>query len=335
VGLIMDYTDNIYGKFELNEQVIIELINSKPLQRLKGVCQIGYFEPHFKNTTHSRFEHSVGDFLLLKKFRAPLEEQIAGLIHDVSHSAFSHCIDYALDNGTQKDHSHQDNIFENYIKNTDIPKILSKHGFNYEYILNESNFPLQENNLPDLCADRIDYSFRTMHYFSKHHSELEKINPKHFVEKLKVVENKWVFKDFDSAQNYAKTFRILNNNFYAGPESAVMFRTVGDYLKHAFSKNYLTIEDAYTTDSEVLNKINKNLEKDSKLKELFNRMNLKKKYFINEDEGEIELYCKSRIVDPLFDDSGKITHVSNKSEDWKKIVKEEKEPKKYFISFEK
>ena len=39
----MEYTDRIYGKVNIEEPVILELINSPALQRLKGIDQSGYF----------------------------------------------------------------------------------------------------------------------------------------------------------------------------------------------------------------------------------------------------------------------------------------------------
>ena len=116
--------DRVYGEVDILEPVLIEIINSSALQRLKEIDQAGYFEPHFPGTAHSRFEHSVGVCALLKKYGAPIEEQMAGLIHDISHSAFSHCIDYVLDIGSQKEQNHQDNIFEEFVKKSQIPSIL-------------------------------------------------------------------------------------------------------------------------------------------------------------------------------------------------------------------
>ena len=103
----------------------------------------------------------------MKKYNASTEEQIAGLIHDVSHSAFSHCIDYVLDIGSEKEHNHQDNLFESFVRKTEIPEIIKKHDFDSEYILDDANFPLKEKDLPDLCADRIDYSLRTAVIFKE------------------------------------------------------------------------------------------------------------------------------------------------------------------------
>ena len=143
----MKYIDRVYGEFEITEPVILELINSYSLQRLKGVDPIGYRPLWAKPNVdigeyeYNRFSHSVGVCLLLKKYGAPLEEQIAGLIHDVSHSAFSHCIDYVLDSGSEKEHNHQDNLFDSFIRKTEIPDIIKKYGFDLEYILNDDNFP--------------------------------------------------------------------------------------------------------------------------------------------------------------------------------------------------
>ena len=35
----MKYTDRVYGNFEIEEPVILELINSKTIQRLKDIDQ--------------------------------------------------------------------------------------------------------------------------------------------------------------------------------------------------------------------------------------------------------------------------------------------------------
>lgn len=39
--------DIIYGSFEINEPVLIELINSKPIQRLKGIAQYGLPDEYY------------------------------------------------------------------------------------------------------------------------------------------------------------------------------------------------------------------------------------------------------------------------------------------------
>jgi len=327
----MLYTDRIYREIEISEPAILELINSPAMQRLKEIDQIGYFEPHFPGTAHSRFEHSMGVFCLLKKYNASLEEQIAGLIHDVSHSVFSHCIDYVLDAGSQKEHNHQDNIFVDFVRKSEISGILKKHGISLEYVLDDKNFPLKEKELPDLCADRIDYSLRTAKIFK----DLNGKEVNYFLDNLAVENNFWVFKNFESAQKYAKLFLRLNTKYYSGLSSGVMFRTVGDCLRYALEKKYISKKDLYATDKIVISKIEKFLDKDEKLKLLFDRMNNRIGFKNNPDNYDARVFCKSRVVDPLCKSNGKIKRVSEIDENYEKLLEKELKPKEYFIKFDR
>ena len=207
----MKYTDRLYGTISITEPIILDLIKSKALQRLKGIDQAGYFDVYVPNTHHTRYEHSLGVYILLKNYGASLQEQIAGLIHDVSHSAFSHCIDYVFGAEKQKTHLHQDYMFSDFVLKSDIPKILNSYDIDISYILEEKNFPLKEKELPDLCADRIDYSLRTAIVYNViTNKELY-----YFLHHLKTIDTQWVFDSYTSAQAYASLFRILNNNFYS------------------------------------------------------------------------------------------------------------------------
>ena len=326
----MVYKDIVYGKLEFSEPVILDLINSNVLQRLKDIDQIGYFHHYFPNLeTFSRLEHSLGVFALLRKSNALIEEQIAGLIHDVSHAVFSHCIDYVLDSGSEKNHSHQDDIFEEFVRKSEIPDILERYGIDTNFILDKHNFPLLEKELPDLCADRLDYSLRNGIHYKE--IDIDKIN--YFLKNLYVDERKWIFKDFESAKKFAEYFLKMNNIYYSDLSSAKMFRTVGDTLKHALEKEYITKKDLYTTDKQVLDKVKKYLDKDKKLKILFDRMDGKIKIENNPNNYDVKVFCKSRIVDPLCHYNGRILRVSDIEKSWQEVIRKESQPKEYFLKF--
>ena len=321
--------DKQYGEINITEPVIQDLINSPSLQRLKQIDQAGFFEPYFPGTAHSRLEHSIGCYHLLKKFGASLEEQICGLLHDVSHSAFSHCIDYVLDEGSETHHDHQDNIFLDFVRTTEIPSILEKYELNVEYIINEHNFPLQERDLPEICADRLDYSFRSAIAYAK----IDKKLIDRMISNLRAQDNQWFFNDYKIGREYAELFRSLNNTYWSNIETAVMFRTVGDYLKYALNKNYISKDALYTTDKEVINRINKNLHIDLHLTKLWERMNSGKDYENNPDKYDAKVSCKSRLVNPLVLDGRKLVRVSDIDPGWGKIVEEESRPKIYYLKF--
>ncbi len=335
---MMKYIDRLYGEFEITEPVILELVNCQSLQRLKDIDQAGYRPLWAKPNVdigkydHSRFAHSLGVYLLLYKYGVPLEEQIAGLIHDVSHSAFSHCVDYVLDCGSEKEHSHQDSLFDSFVRKTKIPEIIGRYGFNLEYILDDDNFPLKEKNLPDLCADRIDYSLRTAIIFG----ELKNNDRDYFLENLTTKNSNWVFKNFESAKKYAELFLKLNREYYANLPSALMFRAVGDCLKHALQENYISEDDLYTTDKIVLEKLQKFLDTDERLALLWERMNNKVRVSNNSDNFDAHVFCKSRVVDPLFiSNKEALKRVSDAEPLWGDMIEQELKPKQYFLKFEK
>jgi len=326
----MKYQDRVYGSIEINEPVILDLIESPSIQRIKGIDQHGYFEPYFPGTRYSRFEHSLGVFILLKKFGASLLEQIAGLLHDISHTVFSHVADYVFSNGSGERQNFQDDCFEEFVKRSRIPEILKKHKINYKTLFDDSKFPLKEKQLPDLCADRIDYFLRELRVTNK--ATQEEIDE--FIENFIIIDNLWVFKDRNLAKKYAYLFLEINNWFWSGLESAVMFKTSGDLLKYALAKKVLIKDDLFTIDEDVLSKIKFAMDKDDNLKLLFDRANNKFKFkACDENNYDLHSLCKSRVVDPLFLENKKLKRVSEIDPEFFKLKEKYSKPKEYYIKF--
>jgi HD superfamily phosphohydrolase len=91
--------ETFLGPVEENNPVVLKLLDSKAIQRLKLIDQSGptaYFLKNFRR--FSRYDHSLGVYALLKRYNASQEEQIAGLLHDASHTAFSHIGDWIFSN---------------------------------------------------------------------------------------------------------------------------------------------------------------------------------------------------------------------------------------------
>lgn len=328
----MIYQHRVYGKIKITEPMILDLIKTPEIQRLKNIEQGGY-SPLYHNvrkippsrTVHKRFEHSLGVFILLKKFNVSPEEQIAGLIHDISHGTFSHSIDYIFGKGKTQDHG--DKIFNKFFKQSKIPGILKRYGFQPSRFLNKKNFPVLENDLPDLCADRIDYILMLMVTFK----EADKKTALLFFKNLQIINNKWVFKNYYLAKKFAQLFLRINRIYLSDLKSVAMHNTIANLLKYAIDKKYIIKKDIFTTDAKVISKIKKYLKKDQKLKELFIRFSGKMKYRNDPLDYNHLAFCKSRVVDPLCLYQGKIKRISEINKRWRKIIQQELKPKKYFL----
>ncbi|MCL5016383.1 MAG: HD domain-containing protein [Patescibacteria group bacterium] len=253
--------DRVYGREPIYSPVITALIKSAPLKRLEKISQFGVPDEfyHLKNIT--RLEHSLGVMILLKRLGASEEEQIAGLIHDVSHTAFSHVIDWVIGDGGEEDH--QDNAHANFVAKSEIPKILKKFGYDADKIGDLRNYRLLDREKPHLCADRIDYALR----------EFGEKTVRDTLKHLKVVEGRIVFDDVRAANQFASAYLKKQMEHWGGYEAASRYRMLGNILKFALDNKIIKFSDFWRDDEYVIKKLksSKNKKILSALKELRNK----------------------------------------------------------------
>jgi HD superfamily phosphohydrolase len=149
--------DELHGTHTISEPVILAVLTSPFFRRLATIGQHGISNLLSVNPCVTRFEHSVGAFLIVRKAGAALDEQLAALLHDVSHTVLSHDVDWALSEPGESYHEVQKDRF---LAMTDLPAILTAHGFQDLKPFHEELFPLVEWPSPHLCADRLDYAVR-------------------------------------------------------------------------------------------------------------------------------------------------------------------------------
>lgn len=238
--------DLLYGNVEL-PSVFDDLLASPTLKRLGGVHQSGAIFLVNPELCHTRLEHSIGVMLLIRKLGGSELEQIAGLLHDVSHTAFSHVGDYVFKNEAENYH---EEMFEEVLMNSEIPALLDKHGYHIDQIL-DGNFPLLEQPLPELCADRLDYTLRD----SLHAGLINRASAKLFLAHITMQEERIVVTD-EAQVNWINTlYERLNKevfqlplHLYANQQMAVLIR---DFLRNGF----LQEADLFKDDTFLLNKI--------------------------------------------------------------------------------
>lgn len=235
--------DRIYGTFDILDPVLIELIHTPPVQRLKRINQSGASKYVFLWKDVTRFDHSIGVMLLLRKFGADLVEQVAGLLHDIPHTAFSHVADFVFAN---KHHTYHEQFHESMIENSEIAQILNKYKIP-KTVAHPEQFGLLERNIPDLCADRIDYTLRD--HFSLH-KDRESIEAK--LAGLVVYKGEFVFSHAAAAESFAKDYLEFDRNNWADPREVALYELLAQAIRHALDQKILTVIDLFTDDETVL-----------------------------------------------------------------------------------
>lgn len=252
----------------------------------------------------------------LKKIKRLLKRADAGLLHDVSHTAFSHVADWVFGDPTKEDH--QDNIFESFVLNSEIPSILKKHNISTEEIIDFSNFTLLEQELPHLCADRVDYTLRELNAIGK--QELART----LAEDLVSFNRKIVFRSKELAESFANAFLSRNNEHWAAPESRLRYHLLSEILKEAMLKEIISKEDFNKEDEQVLSLLT--LSKDESI---LNNLNvLSNKLKVIEAESGILLHKKFRHIDPAVLLGTQTRSLSSLSQEYSALLEQERENSK-------
>lgn len=286
--------DRVYGNFQINEPVILELLKSKLVLRLKGISQFGVPDKYHYIKGFSRYEHSVGVMILLRILGASLEEQVAGLLHDVSHTAFSHIVDWVIGQG--KTENFQDDRHLEILITTEISGILKKYGYKSERLADLHSYTLLDRDIPDLCADRIDYCLR----------ELTRGEGQSFKEKFIVKDGKIIMKDSRSAIDFAETFLSHQIKHWAGFEESCRYEIFSEVLKRAVELKIITLADFYGDEEPILKKIEES--DDPVIKKGLEV--LRKKLMSGLPFGKNRVHKKFRYVDPEFEENGNLVRVT-------------------------
>jgi HD superfamily phosphohydrolase len=266
------------------------------MQRLKKIDQSGIAHYCGHLGAFSRYDHSIGVYVLLKtKTDAKKLELIAGLLHDVSHTAFSHVGDH-LFHEAQTEESYQDIVHVDFLKSRpDIQKIMQEEGIAIEDLDPDlPDYNALEAKLPKPCADRIQYIVHTGRVFK----DINEEEGKAIIENIQFdSENEWYFTE----QNLAKKFAYLSlkytQNFWSSDLNTATYEYFTSILRHAIELGVITEEDIKQgSDKEVLAKLKRNDRLEKKYAWL---KNIPKYYTVaNYDQGDCNMLPKFRGVNP-------------------------------------
>lgn len=311
----MKIVDVLYGEFEIDDLVLIKLINSKPVQRLKGISQFGVPHKYYLFPDFSRFEHSIGVMLLLRKLGASPDEQIAGLLHDVSHTAFSHVIDWVFD--SREKENYQDNNHSNVIFNSEIPKILLNNGFTAEKIIDTKRYCLLEKEIPDLCADRLDYALREFYYWVDKEAFMT------CLENIEVFEGRIVFSSKRPALAFGKNFLKCQNFHWGSTDTVLRYHLLSEALKIALSQKIISMNDFYENDDFIVKKLEES--KNPLIRRILRALSFGKIRFSQKEKNpQLRLRKKFRYVDPMYLENGELYRLSEYDQVYKNMIAEQK-----------
>lgn len=184
----MRIRDVIHGDIDINEDIFIDLIETKEFQRLRNIKQIGLSYVSFPTAEHSRFSHSIGVYHLATRMIEVLENKtnidlddsdclslrIACLLHDVGHGAFSHTSEEFF--GFNHEQYSIDIIKSS---DTQINQVLNKYNHNLiDTVVSFIKKDHPHNILNEILSgtvdvDRMDYLLRDSYFAGVKYGEVD------------------------------------------------------------------------------------------------------------------------------------------------------------------
>lgn len=184
------FKDPVHGYVHVRDQVIWDLIATKEFQRLRRIRQLGTTFLVFHGAEHSRFNHSLGVYEIVRRivddiFQGRPEwdhsERLlalcAALLHDVGHGPFSHAFENVF--GT----NHEEYTRKVLLGDTEIHEVLSRVSKEFPERIaqvidkNYTNQQVVSLISSQIDADRMDYLQRDAYYtgVSYGHFDMERI----------------------------------------------------------------------------------------------------------------------------------------------------------------
>jgi uncharacterized protein len=303
--------DSFYGSIEVNEPVILELIESPTFQRLKSIHQYGisYYTTHHEEYT--RYDHSIGVFVVLREKGASLDEQIAGLLHDVSHTVFSHVGDWIFGKEYYEE-NYQDSIHLAFLEKTELSGILKKHQMSSDKVApKEDLFPALKQGRPNLCADRIDYNIQGAYHqkFITYEEAQEIFRDLHFVEGI------WVATNKELMTKLVRFSLFMSMDCWSSPINYISSRWLADAILYGLEKGILSQDDIhFGTDQAVLDTLNQST--DPFIQKKMEMVFLADQYFYLAEGAEANACIKAKFsgIDPWMRWEGKIVRLTSLDE---------------------
>jgi len=196
--------DPIYRFIKVPE-LCENFINTFEFQRLRQIKQLGLVFYVYPSCCHTRFEHSLGvmhmagrviDILCNYVDITPREKdlvQLAGLLHDVGHVAFSHLIDYIMEENNLSSRHEDRSVWIMRRINARLNLLTPREEKMIEKMikgdLSEEKkpflFEVVNNQTFGLDVDRLDYIQRDLY-----HTGLPGFQPEYLIECIRIKNNR-------------------------------------------------------------------------------------------------------------------------------------------------
>lgn len=229
------------------------------MQRLSGIgllCGTDWTSLYKNRFFYSRLDHSVGVALIIWNFTKDKTQTIAGLLHDVSTTVFSHVSDFRKGDALTQT-STEEPTTKMILSDSALCKLLESDGIEPKDVVDYHLYPIADNEIPSLSADRLEYMYPSGLALDGSWSFEEIAKTYNDLIILKNEENKEElgFKTIEMAELYCKTFCMIGHILQLN-ENKLSLQLLSQIMSKAVELDVLQEEDFMTlSESKIIKKI--------------------------------------------------------------------------------
>ena len=303
------------------------------LKRLSGVgllCGTDWTHLYKNRFYYSRLDHSIGVALIIWHFTHDKKQTLAGLFHDASTPVFSHVSDFRKGDALTQTATEAPN--ESILKNDEaLRELLQEDGLTVQEISDYHIYPVADNEIPQLSADRLEYMFPSgmaldgtwdLPSIEKAYKDITILKNEDGLDELG-------FKTLEIAEDYCRRFCMIGHILQLN-ENKLTLHMLGQIMNMAVEEGLLQEENFMNKSESEIMQVLDTADKGqhlylARLYKTFRTMTKiehRDSALPAEEYFSISLDVKQRYIDPLVDmgQQGGVTRLSQVSPFAKKII---------------
>ena len=306
----MNYLNNVNKNtlqyFEILEpnfpNWLIKYINTKELLKQQYIslsCGTIYSDLFTHNYFYSSLDHSIAVALIIWHFTHDKKQTLAGLFHDIATPAFKHCIDFL--NGDYITQESTEDLTHDILKNSkEIMSLLKEDNILLSEVDNYKIYPIADNDIPRLAADRLEYSLSNS-LLVYNLLNLDDIKEIYNDITININEDNTPELSFKTKKIARKFVQITSklSIMYRDDKTRYSMQFIADIVKRLNDEKIITKNDLYNLKEKDIIKIIEN----SKYSKIFNIWRKAKRIHSSNEPPKNVYYVKQkskiRYIDPL------------------------------------
>lgn len=305
--------------------LILALADTPAMRRLQKVgmyCGCEYTAlPVYRKAaaSRSRLEHSLGTAGIVWHFTHDIRQSTAALLHDIAVPCFAHTVDFLRGDALRQEAT-EAGTEKVIAASVEIGELLGRAGIAAKDVSNYHRYPIADNPLPALSADRLEYLLGDAEHL------LGYTGGQAIYDDIITVQNalgteEMCFAHLEAAREFG-FIALRTAQLYASPEDRCAMQTLADLLRDALDIGAMAEEDLKGTEPALIARLTACPDTALRWRQFCALRGVRVLTQPTDSEPCLRVAVKRRAVDPLVQAGGQAVRLSDADAEYCRAYRE-------------